>query len=165
MKSHTARGMLLLVPLVLGACGGEKQPEVQAAPPPPPMGQAIADAMRSGYVDAYMRKDSVTVAGYYADDAVMYDPSGKVVTGKPAILSELSGMIKAGNDSLAVASTSFTATGDEAVDEGTFVMRTLDPKTKEATRNKGNYRITFKRQADGTFKIAKDSTFNVTEVK
>lgn len=165
MRSSAAFGWCLVVPVALTACGGEK-PEAEAAPPPaPPMGQAMADAMRSGYVDAYMRKDSTTVAGYYADDAVMYDPKGGVVTGKPAIVSALSSMMKAGMDSLGVASTAFTASGDEAVDEGTYVMRTLDPQTKEATREQGSYRITFRRQADGTFKIAKDSVFNATELK
>lgn len=165
MRSSAAFGWLM-VPLALVACGGEKQPEAEAAPPPaPPMGQAMADAMRSGFVDAYMRKDSMTVAGYYADDAVMYNSDGSVVTGKPAIVSAFSAMMKAGMDSLGVASTSFTATGDEAVDDGTYVMRTLDPRTKEATREQGSYRMTFRRQADGTFKIAKDSTFNATEMK
>lgn len=157
MRSRAAFAVLSFVPLALIACGGDKP---APAPPPaqPAMAQGAANSMRSAFVDSYMRKDSVGAAAFYADDATMVNPQGQEVKGKPAIISAFSGMIKAGQDSLALTSTGFQADGDKASDHGTWVMRTLDPKTKEATRANGTYAVYFARQPDQTFKIVLDST-------
>jgi hypothetical protein len=42
----------------------------------------------------------------------------------------------AGYDSIGITSTSFEASGDQAVDQGHVVLRMRDPKTKEATRSR-----------------------------
>jgi ketosteroid isomerase-like protein len=157
MRSRAAFAVLSFVPLALIACGGADKP-APAPPAQPAMAQGAATSMRNAFVDSYMRKDSVGAAAFYADNAVMVGPDGKEVTGKPAIVSAFGGMIKAGMDSLALASTGFQADGDKAVDRGTWVMRTLDPKTKEATRANGTYAVYFARQPDQTFKIVLDST-------
>lgn len=160
MRSRAAIVVLSIVPLALIACsgGGDKAAEANTPPPQPAMSQGAANSMRSAFVDSYMRKDSVGAAAFYADDATMVGPDGKEVKGKPAIISSFSSMIKAGQDSLALASTGFEANGDKATDRGTWVMRTLDPKTKEATRSNGTYAVYFARQPDQTFKIVLDST-------
>jgi uncharacterized protein (TIGR02246 family) len=150
--------MLLLLPLALAACSGE--PEAEAAPPPAePMSEAGANAIRDAFVNTYMSKNAAGVAAFYAEDAVMYNADGTVVNGRAAIEAEFTKMMQAGMDSLGVAKTSFQATGDEAVEEGTFVMRTLDPQTKEASYARGGYKFTFARQPDGGFQVVKDSTW------
>ena len=149
------------VSAALVACSGGGDKAAQAAPPAQPaMAEGAATSMRSAFVDSYMRKDSVGAAAFYADDATMIGPDGKEVKGKPAIISAFSSMIKAGQDSLALTSTGFKADGDKASDHGTWVMRTLDPKTKEATRANGTYAVYFARQPDQTFKIVLDSTMS-----
>jgi ketosteroid isomerase-like protein len=156
--TRAARGTLLILPLALLACAPE-EPEVEEAPAPQPISQAGANAMRNAYVDSYMRKDAAGASAFYADDAVMYAPDGTVFTGKPAIQEALNGMIAAGRDSLAMVSQSFEATGDLATDRGTWIMRTLDPQTKEATRQSGGYIMVIGRQPDGTYKVIKDSVW------
>ncbi len=154
--SRLARGILVVLPLSLAACGGGDA-EAEPAPVVEPMSQAGANAMRDAFVTAYMSKNAAGAVAFYADDAVMYGADGSVTTGKPAIEAKFIEMMAAGMDSLALVPQSFEAAGDMATDQGTFVMRTLDPQTKEATRASGFYKAVLARQADGTFKLAKDS--------
>ena len=158
MRSRAALVVLSIVPLALVACGGGDKAAQAAPPAQPAMAEGAATSMRSAFVDSYMRKDSVGAAAFYADSAVMVGPDGKEVKGKAAIVSAFGGMIKAGQDSLALTSTGFQAAGDKASDHGTWVMRTLDPKTKAATRANGTYAVYFARQPDQTMKIVLDST-------
>jgi ketosteroid isomerase-like protein len=153
--------MLLALTLTLGACAGE--PEAQAAPPPAePMVEAGADAMRDGFVMAYMTNNPAGAAAYYAENAVMYHPDGTVLNGRAAIEGAFAQMRQAGTDSLGLTKTSFQASGDEAVEQGTFVTRTIDAETKERTYMRGGYLLTYARQPDGTFQKVRDSVW-VTE--
>ena len=159
MSMAIRRILFVAVPIALVAC--EPPPE-EAPPPPEPMSQAGATAMRNAFVDTYMRKDPAGAAVFYSDDAVMYALDGTVHTGKASIEAAFTDMLAAGIDSLGLVSTSFEASGDLATDQGTFVMRTLDPRTREATRANGNYKMIITREADGSFKIVEDSIWIAT---
>ena len=82
-----------------------------------------------------------------------------MTAGRAAIQESFAQSFAAGYDSLGLTSTSFEASGDQAVDQGTFVMRQLNPQTKEASYTKGGYMVTLARQADGGFQIVKDSSW------
>jgi ketosteroid isomerase-like protein len=150
----------MAVLLALAACA-PKEAEVEEAPAEP-MSEVGANAMRDAFVNTYMSKNAAGAAAFYSENAVMYGPDGAVVNGRPAIEAEFTKMLQAGVDSVGLTKSSFTASGDEAVEEGTFIMRTLDPKTKEASYAKGGYKVTYGRQPDGLFQVVKDSTW-VTE--
>jgi ketosteroid isomerase-like protein len=156
MSTAIRRILYTAVPLVLVSC--EAPPE-EAPPPPEAMSEAGATAMRNAFVNTYMRKDATGAAVFYADDAVLYGSDGAVHTGKAAIEAEFTSMIEAGMDSLGLVAESFEASGDEAIELGTFIMRTLDPQTKEATRVGGGYRRVSQRGADGSFKVVLDSVW------
>jgi ketosteroid isomerase-like protein len=164
MKStKSVFGILWSLPLALAGCGGE--PATEEAPAAEPMSQAGANAVRGAIVDAFLRKDAVTAAAFYADDAARYTSDGNVSTGKDAIQTSIASMHTAGFDSIGMVSQSFEASGDGATDRGTSVIRQLDPQTKEATRYNANYMWVFARQPDGTFKIATDSVWGMTEIR
>ena len=162
-SSRSSFAVLLAVPLALGACAGE--PEAEAAPAPEPMSQAGADAIRDAYAMAFMAKNAAGIAAFFAENGRTITADGKVVTGRAAIQEDFVQAFAAGYDSIGITSASFEASGDEAVDQGTFVLRMLDPKTKEATRYKGNYKVTLARQADGGFQIVQDSGWAVEEIR
>ena len=156
-----ARGFLYVLPLALVACGGG-EPEVEAAPAPEPMSEAGAGAMREAFVRAWLSKDAASAVVFYADDAVMYSPDGTVATGKPAIQEGIAQAIAAGQDSIGMTKTSFEAAGDEATERGTITIRTLDLDAEDgANRDSGEYMTVMRRQADGTFKVVKDSIWMV----
>ena len=150
------RILFTAVPLALVAC--EPPPE-EPPPPPEPMSEAGATAMRNALVDTYMRKDAAGAVVFYADDAVLYALDGAVHTGKARIEAAFTAMIEEGMDSLGLVSTSFEASGDLATDQGTFIRRTLDPQTREATRVSGNYKMVIAREADGSFRVVQDSVW------
>ncbi len=160
--TRALKGLLVVLPLSLVACG--EKPAEEAPPALEPMSQAGADAVRNTFINLYMSKDAANASQFYAEDAVMYSPDGTIATGRAAVQAAFEGMMAAGMDSLGMSSTSFEAAGDQATDRGTWILRTLDPETKEATRQKGDYVMVHGRQADGSFKIVKDSVFNATEV-
>ena len=155
MSMAIRRILFTAVPLGLVAC----EPPEEAPPPPEAMSEAGAIAMRNAFADAYMRKDATGAAVFYADDAVMYAPDGEVHIGKAAIEAAFTAMMELGMDSLGLVSQSFEASGDLATDQGTFIMRTLDPQTKEATRVSGNYKVVFARGAVGGFEVVQDSVW------
>lgn len=162
--SRAKHGVLFVLPLALVACGGGEE-DAEAAPAAEPMSQAGADAMRNAFVDSYMRRDPQGAAVFYADDAVMYHPDGTAANGREAIVAAYQNMMASGMDSLGLAVASFEATGDAATERGTWVMRQLDPQTKEAVaRTTGEYLVVYGRQADGTFKIVKDSVWQTGEI-
>jgi ketosteroid isomerase-like protein len=158
--SRSSYGLLLLLPLALAACAGG-EPEAEAAPPAEPMSEGLADAFRDGFVMAYMTNNPAAAAAYYAENAVFYGAEG-AVNGRAAIEAAFAQMRQAGTDSLGLTKTSFEPRGEEAIEQGTFVMRTIDAETKERTYTRGGYIATYARQPDGGFQIVKDSTW-VTE--
>ena len=162
MRLRASLGLLVVLPLAFGACAAKEE----AAPPPPPepMSQAGADAVRGSFINLYMSKNAAGVAEFYVDNAVKYAGDGTAANGKAAIQAAFEAMMSAGQDSLGITSTGFQAEGDQAVDQGTWVMRALD-KNKEASYQGGQYVMTFGRQADGGFKIVKDSVFNVQKLE
>ena len=158
MSMAIRRILFTAVPLGLIAC--EPPPE-EPPPPPEPMSEAGYTAIRNAFVDSYMRKDPAGAAVFYADDAVLYGQDGGVYSGKAAIEAEFTAMMEAGMDSLGFVSQSFEASGDVATDQGTFIMRTLDPEFREATRQSGGYKVNIERQADGGFMIVQDSVWAI----
>jgi ketosteroid isomerase-like protein len=164
MKStRRALAALMVLPLALSACAQEA--EVEEAPAAEPMSQAGANAMRNAFVSSYMGGDAQGAAVFYAEEAVMYAPDGTVSTGKPAIVTSLQNMRAAGIDSLGMTATSFEAAGDGATERGTYVMRQLDPQTKELIgRTTGEYMVVYARQPDETFKIVKDSVWKTGDI-
>ena len=158
MSMAIRRILFNAVPLALVAC--EAPPE-EPPPPPEPMSEAGYTAMRNAFVDSYMRKDPTGAVVFYADDAVLYGPDGSVYSGKAAIEAEFAAMMETGMDSLGFVSQSFESSGDVATDQGTFIMRTLDPEFREATRQSGGYKVNVERQSDGSFMIVQDSVWAI----
>ena len=158
MSIAIRRIMFTAVPLALLAC---EPPPKEAPPPPDPMSEAGYTAMRNAFVDTYMRKDAAGAVTFYADAAVLYGHDGSVHTGKAAIEAEFAAMMETGMDSLGFVSDSFEASGDVATDQGTFIMRTLDPEFREATRQSGGYKVNVERQLDGSFMIVQDSVWAI----
>ena len=158
MSMAIRRILFTAVPLALVAC--EPPPE-EAPPPPEPMSEAGYTAMRNAFVDTYMRQDPAGAVVFYSDDAVLYGLDGSAHSGKAAIEAEFTTMMETGMDSLGFVSESFEASGDVATDQGTFIMRTLDPEFREATRQSGGYKVNIERQADGSFMIVQDSVWAI----
>jgi uncharacterized protein (TIGR02246 family) len=151
---------ILLIPaaalLFLTAC--------TAPPPPPPPDTRAADekAIRdqeTAAAQAWNAKDLDKILALYADDATLMLPNAPAVAGKTAMTPLLKGALADRNFALTIQNISVEASkgGDLGFVRGTYVVNATDLKTKKATMEKGNYVIVYKKQADGSWKIAADT--------
>ena len=151
---------MLLIPatamVLLTAC-------TQAPPPPPPDTRAADEkAIRDQETaagQAWTAKDPDKILALYADDATLMLPNTPAMSGKAAMAPAIKGALADPNFSLTIQNTSVEASksGDLGYVRGSYVVHQSDPKTKKAMMEKGNYVIVYKKQADGSWKIAADT--------
>ncbi|MFQ5928998.1 MAG: YybH family protein [Acidobacteriota bacterium] len=153
MRSHLS--LLVLVSLVvLTACApaGPTEAEREAAI------QADKDAinqLRSDYEAAYNAQDAAGVAGLYTAGAVLSLPNQEPTSGRDAIQSNLQATFDQFEAKLSISSEELQVAGDWAFDAGTGTQ-TFTPKEEgEAIEAHSSYIAVLKRQADGSWKIAR----------
>ena len=135
----------------------------QAPPPPPPDTRAADEkAIRdqeTAAAQAWSAKDVDKILALYADDATLMLPNSPAMSGKAAMTPALKGAVADPNFAFTIQNTSVEASkgGDLGFVRGTYVVQATDAKTKKATTEKGNYVIVYKKQADGSWKIAADT--------
>jgi uncharacterized protein (TIGR02246 family) len=133
------------------------------APPPAAPDTRAADeqAIRDGeaqWVKDFATKDPEKVLAHYADDGVSMIPLMKLMMGKDAIRAGLKEEFSDPNSSLDFhpAKVEIAKSADLAYSEGTYAYTSTDPKTKKAVIEHGNYVEVYKKQADGSWKVAAD---------
>ena len=135
----------------------------QAPPPPPPDTRAADEkAIRdqeTAAAQAWTAKDVDKILALYADDATLMLPNSPALSGKAAMTPALKGAVADPNFALTIQNTSVEASkgGDLGFVRGSYMVHQSDPKTKKTTMEKGNYVIVYKKQADGSWKIAADT--------
>jgi len=130
--------------------------------PPPDTRAADEKAIRdqeTAAAQAWSAKDVDKILALYADDATLMLPNAPAMSGKAAMTPALKGAVADPNFALTIQNTSVEASkgGDLGFVRGSYVVQASDPKTKKATTEKGNYVIVYKKQADGSWKIAADT--------
>ena len=103
-------------------------------------------------------KDSAKVASYYAPDAVLATPGRPAVRGVEAVSKAIRKDMADPSFKLSVSDgkTDVAASGDLAYRRGSFKITTTNPQTKKAEQSEGTYLAVFRKQADGSWKIAED---------
>jgi uncharacterized protein (TIGR02246 family) len=108
------------------------------------------------FLDAFKRGDKAAMLAYYTEDAVVMMPNQPASRGRAAIdqsytefLSQMS--YKDGG----VRTQDVMVSGDLAVETGTYTW-TLTMKSGGEISDNGKYVTVWKRQADGSWKIARD---------
>jgi len=108
-----------------------------------------------------MAKDLEKCVSLYQDDAVVFAPGMPAVVGKDNIRKFMSGLVNAPGlqISVHVASVDVARSGDIAIDRGTVDSTVTDKKRKAETQTV-EYVLVWKKQADGSWKIAADTSAN-----
>jgi len=151
--------------LLLTAVTGALAFQLGCAPAQPPAAPdtraADEQAIRDGevqWVKDFAAKDVDKVAAHYADDGSSMIPLMTLMTGKDAIRAGLKLEFSDLNSALDFHPTKVevSKSGDLAYSQGAYAYTSTDPKTKKTVIEHGNYVEVYKKQADGSWKVAAD---------
>jgi uncharacterized protein (TIGR02246 family) len=141
----------------VGACSnsGMKTPAQ-----PPDTRAADEAAIRGAVIEwskAAQAKDLNKAVSFYADDAMQFADKGPLVEGKDNIRTGWEQMLALPGPGLTFATTAVEVAraGDMAYEYGTYDFATKDKKGK-IIDEKGKYVVVWKKQADGSWKVAAD---------
>jgi uncharacterized protein (TIGR02246 family) len=114
------------------------------------------DAANDRFVDAVKRGDTTAMAANYTDDAVVMSPGAEAWRGRDAVRKGFAGMVaQMPIKDMSLRIDDVMVGGDLAVETGTYEM-TVQPQGGREMKDKGKYLVVWKRQADGSWKIARD---------
>ncbi len=110
------------------------------------------------FAKAAAAKDLDKCMSYYEDDAVLFSPGSPAVIGKDNIRNVIQRMLGM-QLTINVASVDVARSGDLAMDRGTVQSAVTDKKGK-TTAQTSEYVLVWKKQADGAWKVAADTSAN-----
>jgi uncharacterized protein (TIGR02246 family) len=107
---------------------------------------------------AFEAKDSAKVNTYYAPGAVIATPGRPAAKDARALTKAIKDDIADPNLKITVSNekTEVAGSGDMAYRRGSFKITATNPQTKKAEQSEGTYLAVFRKQADGSWKIAED---------
>jgi uncharacterized protein (TIGR02246 family) len=153
--------VLLALAIVVASCAG-------AAPAPADTSADVAKIgeLRAAWAKAFTAGDTATLATLYTDDAVVMPENDGAVVGKEAVLKMWTDVHAQYKCDATLASDETKVMGDWAFDRGQFTMiltpktppdpKTLAPGTTGQTMEMGKYIVILQKQADGSWKIARE---------
>jgi uncharacterized protein (TIGR02246 family) len=115
--------------------------------------RAAIRKIHDGWEEAADKKDGVTLANFYADDADYVSSGGPPVKGKAAIQKALA-MALPMTTSTTLDSKDQQVEGDMAYDYGEFTRQFTPPQAKSQVQH-GYYLVVLRRQPDGSWKIVR----------
>jgi uncharacterized protein (TIGR02246 family) len=147
----------LFVMNFVGACSNSN-PKTPAQPPD--TRAADQAAIRAAVIDwskAAQAKDVDKAVSFYADDAKQFADKGPLVEGRDNIRTRWQQMLALPGPGLTFATTAVEVAraGDMAYEYGTYDFATNDKQGK-VVDEKGKYVVVWKKQADGSWKVAAD---------
>ena len=121
----------------------------------------VADSIKAqeaGWQKAYADKDLNTLAGEYADDAVLGSPGDPLATTDIDRRKAIQSLIGDPNFKLTFASDDVrvASAGDMASSRGHYTITTTDKATSKPVTGSGTYLTVYKRQDGGGFKAVED---------
>jgi uncharacterized protein (TIGR02246 family) len=122
--------------------------------------EATIRAADADWAKAAAAKDLDKCMSYYQDDAVFFSSGSPAVLGKDNIRNVIQRMLSAPMQlTINVAGVDVSRSGDLAVDRGTVEAAVTSKKGKTTTQT-SEYVLVWKKQADGSWKIAADTSAN-----
>ena len=120
--------------------------------------QSIETAEKT-QIDSIGQKYLAGATSLYADDAVFIGGDGSMTAGKPAITAQFEKFLAdpAQKIDYAPGPKTFSSSGDMAYSTASFTETFTDPATKKPVTVKGTNLSVWRKQADGSWKLAADS--------
>ena len=152
-----SRHVALMSALALAGCAADAPPPVE----PPDTRAADEAAIHSAVQEwsaAAQAKDAETFASFYTEDGILMVESGPDVHGIAALREGFEGMMQDPHFSLSFAADNVVVarSGDLAYETGSYTLTLSDPEGNPTTQ-RGHYVDVWKKDADGTWKVAVDA--------
>jgi ketosteroid isomerase-like protein len=130
------------------------------APPTSAADQAALRAIENGH-DAFMaamrNNDANALARLLAPDAVFYPPNRAAVTGAEAVRKWYQSVVdNMKTTAVEISDRTVTLAGTHAIEEGRFVWNLAPSSGGAPIEDRGKFIAIWKRQSDGTWKVARD---------
>jgi uncharacterized protein (TIGR02246 family) len=137
------------------------QPQPAAPPDTRAADEAAIRAADADFAKFAAAKDVDKAVALYQDDAVAFAPGVPAVIGKDNLRKFIAGFLATPGlqVNVHIASVDVARSGDIAIDRGTVDSTATDKKGK-ATTQTIEYVLVWKKQADGSWKIAADTSAN-----
>lgn len=137
-----------------------------AASPPEPKAtveqdMAAIEKIRSDYTSAWKAGDADRIANLYGDDAIALPGNQPTASGRSAILKfnkDFFDQFTPGSLDLGPQETKII--GDWAFDRGTYTVMATSKAGGQPMNDQGRYLVILQRQADGSWKVARDMDNN-----
>ena len=114
------------------------------------------EAVNQAYEKAVANTDIAAVIEQYSPDALLLAPNAPLARGKGEIQAILQGFLDAGANGLELKTIDLDDHGDIVVEIGAYTLQ-LAPPDGDPITDVGKYLQVFKRQSDGSFRIAYDA--------
>jgi uncharacterized protein (TIGR02246 family) len=129
--------------------------------PPPDTHDADVQSLKdteAAWAKVMAAKDFEKSMSYYADDASLLMANMPAINGKDAIRAAFKPMFDDPNFALAFQASrvEVAKSADLGYTQGTYTLTITEPRTKKPVTDKGKYVTTYKKQADGTWKVVAD---------
>jgi uncharacterized protein (TIGR02246 family) len=159
MRRYRFFSLLLASALLAGFVAACSHPQPAAPPDTRVADEAAIRAADDAFTRFTAAKDLDKCMSDYMDDAVMFLPGAPAAVGKDNIRKVLQQMLAAPSVQMTFAdqTVQVARSGELAVDRGSFQSTATDNKGR-ATTSTGKFILVWKKQADGSWKIAADTS-------
>ena len=156
----TCRSWLLTATIVFAECFAAcSKPQHSAEPDTRATDEAAIRALDTQFVKDAAAKDADKIAALYTDDAVIFATGVPAVVGKDNIRKAIEQMLAGPSRQFVFSNVTVDVarSGDLAEDRGSGQVTILDKDGKPVTET-SEYVLVWKKQADGSWKIAADTS-------
>jgi uncharacterized protein (TIGR02246 family) len=143
------RGLAAILGIAMAGCSPSPAPDTAAV-------RSAIEAANAKFIDAFKRGDKAALVAAYTEDAMVLMPNAPAWRGRAGVekgmtefLSQMT--FKDGGTK----TEDVMVAGDLAVETGSYAW-TMQAKSGGEISDKGKYVTVWKRQADGSWKIARD---------
>lgn len=156
MKGLAAICCAAALACAMAGCHGTDEMAPKAAPDTHDADVKAIGDFEAQWNKDYQAKDLDKISAHYADDAVLMVPDAPAMQGKDPIHNGMQEMLKDPALSLQFKASRIDVSGSLAYSQGTYVMQSTDAKTHKLMEEHGTYVTTYRKQADGSWKVEAD---------
>lgn len=154
LRNRIAIGLLVVSTIACGSPGADGQPASDASLV---RDRAAIDGVRNAYVAAWNATSADRIAALYTDSAVVLYPNKPAIAGTNGIRAYFASFFAAyARQDFKLESIEIEVAGSWAFDRGTYHLKAASSAGGDSIEDHGKYLVILSRQADGSWKIARD---------